>query len=72
VKTQAVADMKAQGIEYNQRMESWRRSNTEAEPDFIYSRSTHFPTAPVGRAGNIRQNPSAREMFEEFRSFWIT
>jgi hypothetical protein len=71
VKTQAVADMKAQGVEYNQRMEELEKLEyPKPNRDFIYSTFNAFAERhPWVGQENIRPKSIAREMFEEFRSF---
>ncbi len=71
VKGQAVAEMKMQGIEYNQRMEELEKLEyPKPNRDFIYSTFNAFAAQhPWVGAENIRPKSIAREMFEEFRSF---
>ncbi|HEV7868473.1 MAG TPA: DUF3516 domain-containing protein [Chthoniobacteraceae bacterium] len=71
VKGQAVAEMKAQGIEYNQRMEELEKLEyPKPNRDFIYSTFNAFAARhPWVGQENIRPKSIAREMFEEFRSF---
>ncbi len=71
VKGQAVAEMKMQGIEYNQRMEALEKLEyPKPNRDFIYSTFNAFAAQhPWVGAENIRPKSIAREMFEEFRSF---
>jgi superfamily II RNA helicase len=71
VKGQAVAEMKMQGMEYNQRMEELEKLEyPKPNRDFIYSTFNAFAAKQpwVGQE-NIRPKSIAREMFEEFRSF---
>ncbi len=71
VKGQAVAEMKMQGIEYNQRMEELEKLEyPKPNRDFIYSTFNAFAAKhPWVGEENIRPKSIAREMFEEFRSF---
>ncbi len=71
VKGQAVAEMKMQGIEYNQRMEELEKLEyPKPNRDFIYSTFNAFAAKhPWVGQENIRPKSIAREMFEEFRSF---
>jgi len=71
VKTQAVAEMKIQGIEYDQRMEELEKlEHPKPNRDFIYSTFNAFAARhPWVGQENIRPKSIAREMFEEFRSF---
>ncbi|HSI12656.1 MAG TPA: DUF3516 domain-containing protein [Chthoniobacter sp.] len=71
VKGQAVAEMKMQGIEYNQRMEELEKLEyPKPNRDFIYSTFNEFAARhPWVGQENIRPKSIAREMFEEFRSF---
>src|SRR6202012_1876364 len=68
---QAVAEMKMQGIEYNQRMEELEKLEyPKPNRDFIYSTFNAFAAKhPWVGQENIRPKSIAREMFEEFRSF---
>lgn len=71
VKGQAIAEMKMQGIEYNQRMEELEKLEyPKPNRDFIYSTFNEFAARhPWVGEENIRPKSIAREMFEEFRSF---
>ena len=71
VKGQAVAEMKMQGIEYNERMEELEKLEyPKPNRDFIYSTFNAFAAKhPWVGQENIRPKSIAREMFEEFRSF---
>ena len=71
VKSQAIAEMKMQGIEYNQRMEELEKLEyPKPNRDFIYSTFNAFAAKhPWVGQENIRPKSIAREMFEEFRSF---
>ncbi|HKQ96871.1 MAG TPA: DUF3516 domain-containing protein [Candidatus Polarisedimenticolia bacterium] len=71
LKGQAVAEMKAAGLDYDQRMEKLEQiEHPKPLRDFIYQTfnafSDHHPW--VGEE-NIRPKSIAREMFEGFRSF---
>jgi superfamily II RNA helicase len=71
VKGQAIAEMKMQGVEYNQRMEELEKLEyPKPNRDFIYSTFNAFAAQhPWVGQENIRPKSIAREMFEEFRSF---
>ena len=71
IKTRAVAEMKMQGIEYNERMEELEKLEyPKPNRDFIYSTFNAFADKhPWVGTENIRPKSIAREMFEEFRSF---
>ena len=71
VKTDAIAEMKAQGMEYDQRMEELERLEyPKPNREFIYSTFNAFAVRhPWVGQENIRPKSIAREMFEEFRSF---
>jgi hypothetical protein len=71
VKGQAVAEMKMQGIQYDQRMEELEKLEyPKPNRDFIYSTFNDFAARhPWVGQENIRPKSIAREMFEEFRSF---
>ncbi|MDR3403513.1 MAG: DUF3516 domain-containing protein [Chthoniobacter sp.] len=71
VKDRAVAEMKMQGVEYNQRMEELEKLEyPKPNRDFIYSTFNAFAARhPWVGQENIRPKSIAREMFEEFRSF---
>ncbi len=71
VKDQAVTDMKAEGMEYNERMEELEKLEyPKPNCDFIYSTFNAFAAKhPWVGQENIRPKSIAREMFEEFRSF---
>lgn len=71
VKGQAIAEMKMQGVEYNQRMEELEKLEyPKPNRDFIYSTFNEFAARhPWVGQENIRPKSIAREMFEEFRSF---
>ena len=71
VKSQALAEMKMQGVEYNERMEELEKLEyPKPNRDFIYSTFNAFAARhPWVGQENIRPKSIAREMFEEFRSF---
>ena len=71
VKDQAMAEMKMQGMEYNERMEELEKLEyPKPNRDFIYSTFNAFSDRhPWVGTENIRPKSIAREMFEEFRSF---
>ena len=71
VKNQEMAEMKAEGIEYDQRMEELEKLEyPKPNREFIYSTFNAFADAhPWVGQENIRPKSIAREMFEEFRSF---
>ena len=71
IKTQALAEMKMRGIEYNDRMEELDKLEyPKPNRDFIYSAFNAFADQhPWVGQENIRPKSIAREMFEEFRSF---
>jgi superfamily II RNA helicase len=71
IKARAVAEMKMQGMDYQQRMDELEKLEyPKPKRDFIYSTfnafADHHPW--VGQE-NIRPKSIAREMFESFRSF---
>jgi len=71
IKGQAIAEMKMQGMEYNQRMEELEKLEyPKPNRDFIYSTFNAFADKhPWVGQENIRPKSIAREMFEEFRTF---
>ena len=71
VKDRAVAQMKADGIEYEQRMEELEKLEyPKPLRDFIYETFNAFADRhPWVGEENIRPKSIAREMFESFRSF---
>jgi superfamily II RNA helicase len=71
IKDQAVAQMKADGLEYEQRMEELEKlEHPKPLRDFIYSTFDAFADRhPWVGEENIRPKSIAREMFEQFRSF---
>ncbi len=71
VKDRAIAEMKAQGMEYNQRMEELEKLEyPKPNREFIYETFNAFADRhPWVGQENIRPKSIAREMFEDFRSF---
>ncbi|MEW5983762.1 MAG: DUF3516 domain-containing protein [Acidobacteriota bacterium] len=71
IKDRAVAQMKADGIEYEQRMEELEKLEyPKPLRDFIYDTFNAFADKhPWVGEENIRPKSIAREMFEQFRSF---
>ena len=71
LKTAAVAQMKADGIEYDERMERLEKlEHPKPNREFIYSTFNQFAERhPWVGQENIRIKSVAREMYEEFRSF---
>ncbi len=71
VKGQAVAAMKAEGIEYEERMQKLEELEyPKPNREFIYSTFNAFADKhPWVGQENIRPKSIAREMFENFRSF---
>jgi len=71
VKDQKMAEMKAEGIEYDQRMEELEKcEHPKPNREFIYSTFNNFAARhPWVGEENIHLKSIAREMFEEFRSF---
>jgi len=71
VKSQAMADMKARGLEYQERMDELEKLEyPKPNRDFIYSTFNAFADKhPWVGQENIRPKSIAREMFEQFRSF---
>jgi superfamily II RNA helicase len=71
VKDQKMAEMKMEGIEYDQRMEELEKLEyPKPNRDFIYSTFNAFADRhPWVGQENIRPKSIAREMFESFRSF---
>jgi superfamily II RNA helicase len=71
VKGQAIAEMKAQGMDYDQRMEELEKLEyPKPNRDFIYSTFNEFAQKhPWVGEENIRPKSIVREMFEEYRSF---
>jgi len=71
VKDRKMAEMKAEGIEYEQRMEELEKlEHPKPNREFVYSTFNAFAARhPWVGEENIRPKSIAREMFEEFRSF---
>ena len=71
VKDQKMAEMKREGIEYDQRMEELEKLEyPKPRREFVYSSFNAFAERhPWVGQENIRPKSIAREMFEQFRSF---
>jgi superfamily II RNA helicase len=71
VKTQAMAEMKAQGMEYQERMDELEKLEyPKPRREFIYTTFNAFADQhPWVGQENIHPKSIAREMFESFRSF---
>jgi superfamily II RNA helicase len=71
VKTQKLAEMKMEGLDYNERMEELEKLEyPKPKREFIYSTFNAFADKhPWIGQENIRPKSIAREMFESFRSF---
>jgi hypothetical protein len=71
VKSQAIAEMKEEGLDYNARMEELEKLEyPKPNREFVYSTFNAFVERhPWVGEENIRPKSVAREMFEEFRSF---
>lgn len=71
VKDQKMAEMKMEGVEYDQRMEELEKlEHPKPNREFIYSTFNAFADRhPWVGQENIRPKSIVREMFEEFRSF---
>ncbi len=71
VKDQKMAEMKMDGIEYDQRMEELEKlEHPKPNREFVYSTFNAFAARhPWVGEENIHLKSIAREMFEEFRSF---
>jgi superfamily II RNA helicase len=71
IKTQKMAEMKFEGVEYDQRMEELEKLEyPKPNREFIYSTFNAFAARhPWVGQENIRPKSIAREMFESFRSF---
>jgi len=71
LKDQKMAEMKMEGIEYEQRMEELEKlEHPKPNREFIYSTFNAFADKhPWVGEENIRPKSIAREMFEAFRSF---
>src|SRR5205814_5822707 len=71
VKTRKMAEMKMEGLEYNERMEELEKLEyPKPNREFVYSTFNAFADKhPWVGQENIRPKSIAREMFESFRSF---
>jgi superfamily II RNA helicase len=71
VKDRKMAEMKADGVEYEQRMEELEKlEHPKPNREFVYSTFNAFAARhPWVGEENIRPKSIAREMFEDFRSF---
>ncbi|MCX6904263.1 MAG: DUF3516 domain-containing protein, partial [Verrucomicrobia bacterium] len=71
IKGQAVARMKMEGLDYDQRMEELEKLEyPKPNREFVYSTFNAFADRhPWVGQENIRPKSIAREMFEQFRSF---
>ena len=71
VKDQKMAEMKMEGIEYDQRMEELEKcEHPKPNREFVYSTFNNFAARhPWVGQENIHLKSIVREMFEEFRSF---
>jgi hypothetical protein len=71
VKDQKMAEMKMEGLDYDQRMEELEKLEyPKPNRDFVYSTFNAFADRhPWVGQENIRPKSIAREMFESFRSF---
>lgn len=71
VKDQKMAEMKMNGIEYDQRMEELEKcEHPKPNREFVYSTFNNFAARhPWVGEENIHLKSIVREMFEEFRSF---
>jgi superfamily II RNA helicase len=71
VKTEKMAEMKAAGVEYDERIEELEKlEHPKPNRDFIYSTFNTFREAhPWVGQENIRPKSIAREMYENFQSF---
>lgn len=71
IKSQKMAEMKMDGVEYDQRMEELEKLEyPKPNREFIYSTFNAFADRhPWVGQENIRPKSIAREMFESFRSF---
>lgn len=71
IKSQAIAEMKMAGMEYEQRMEELDKLEyPKPKSDFIYETFNAFAKKhPWVGQENIRPKSIAREMFEDYRSF---
>ncbi len=71
LKGQKVAELKAQGMEYDKRMEELEKlEHPKPKPEFFYPLFNEWSDKhPWVGTENIRLKSIAREMFEQFRSF---
>jgi superfamily II RNA helicase len=71
LKGEKVAELKAQGMEYDQRMEELEKlEHPKPKPEFFYPLFNAWSEKhPWVGTENIRLKSIAREMFEQFRSF---
>jgi superfamily II RNA helicase len=71
VKDQKMAEMKMEGVEYDQRMEELEKcEHPKPNREFVYSTFNNFAARhPWVGEENIHLKSIVREMFEEFRSF---
>lgn len=71
VKSAAIAEMKADGMAYEERMEELEKlEHPKPNRDFVYSTFNAFSDKhPWVGQENIRPKSIAREMFEDFRTF---
>ncbi|MFM7213243.1 MAG: DUF3516 domain-containing protein, partial [Verrucomicrobiota bacterium] len=71
LKSQKVAELKAQGMDYDQRMEELEKlEHPKPRREFIYETFNAWAARhPWVGQENIRPKTIAREMFEEFRTF---
>jgi superfamily II RNA helicase len=71
LKTQRMAEMKMEGLDYEQRMEELEKLEyPKPNREFVYSTFNDFAARhPWVGQENIRPKSIAREMFESFRSF---
>ena len=71
LKTQKMAEMKMDGVEYDQRIEELEKLEyPKPNREFVYSTFNAFTERhPWVGQDNIRPKSIAREMFEEYRSF---
>jgi hypothetical protein len=71
LKTQKLAELKAEGVEYQDRMDELEKlEHPKPNGEFVYSSFNAFANKhPWVGQENIRPKSIVREMFEEFRSF---
>lgn len=71
VKSQALAEMKSQGMDFQQRMDELEKlEHPKPNRDFIYATFNAFAEKhPWVGSENIRPKSIVREMFEEYRTF---